>query len=83
MTDLKICIPYVKTNGQRFVTLYRRQSPKPSEVKGMQEGKVVFWGGFTNISNMERREMKAKEEGKDIPNGMWIFREEQEVKRRP
>ena len=42
MTDLKIRIPYVKSNGQRFVTLYRRQLPKPSEGKRMQKGKVVF-----------------------------------------
>ena len=42
------------------VTPYRRQLPEPSEGKGMQEGKVVFWGGFTNISNWGKKRNEGK-----------------------
>ena len=61
-------LEYLKNYGWRFITLYRRQWPKPSPRKGKQEGKVVVWGDFTNSWEKKRSEDKGKR--KDIP--IWI-----------
>ena len=43
--DLIECL---KNNGQRFMTLFRRQWSKPFPRKEMQKGKMVVGGGLTN-----------------------------------
>ena len=43
--DLIECL---MNNGQRFMTLYRRQWSRPSQEKEMDKGKMVVWGGLTN-----------------------------------
>ena len=50
--------------GQRFVTLYRRQGPRPSPWgKKMQKSKMAIWGGLTNSYEKKRSE-KQRRKGK-------------------
>ena len=49
--------------GQRFMTLYRKQWPRPSPEKEMQKGKMAVWGGLTNSCEKKRRE-KQRRKGK-------------------
>ena len=58
--DLVYRVP--ENYGQRFITLYRRQWPKPS-LRKMQGGKVVVWGGFTN-SWRKKRSKRLEQKGK-------------------
>ena len=74
-------IEYLKNYGWRFVTLYRRQWPKPSSKKETQEGKVVVWGSFTKLRKEEK--WKVGEKGKDKPNWMQNYREYQGEIRKP
>ena len=46
--------------GQRFVTLYRRQGPRSSPRKKMQERKMAVWGGLTNSCEKKRSKWKEK-----------------------
>ena len=55
--DLIECL---KNNGQRFVTLYRRQWPKSFKEKEMQEGKMIVWGGLTNSWENKRSERQRR-----------------------
>ena len=43
-------VEYMKSYGQRLMTLYRRQRSRlsPREKKKMQKGKMAVWGGLTN-----------------------------------
>ena len=53
----------LKNYGQRFITLYRRQWPKPSPRKRNAISKVIVWRGFTNSwekKRSERQERKGK-----------------------
>ena len=49
--------------------------------KEMQEGKIVVWGGLTNLRKEEK--LKANEKRKDKPIWMQSSKEEQEEIRRP
>ena len=53
-------------NGQRFVTLYRRQESRPSHWKEMQKVKMVVCGGLTNSCEMKRSK-KQRRKGKLFP----------------
>ena len=59
-------IECLKNYGWRFVTLYRKRWPKPSEEKERQEGKVVVWVGFTN-SWGKKRSGRQERKGKIYP----------------
>ena len=54
--DLIECL---KNYGQRFITLYRRQRPKPSQEKEMQK---LRWFSEEALQIAERREVKCKGE---------------------
>ena len=49
--------------GQRFVTLYRRQGPRPSPWKRNAKKKMAVWGGLTNSCEKKRGE-KQRRKGK-------------------
>ena len=52
-------------NGQRFMTLYRRQGSRPSPWKrnGKKKKKMAVWGGLTKSSEKKRSE-KQRRKGK-------------------
>ena len=49
--------------GLRFVTLYRRQGPRPSPWKRNAKNKMAVSGGFTNNCEKKRGE-KQRRKGK-------------------
>ena len=51
--------------GMRFVTLYRRQGPRPSPWK-RNTNKMAVWGGLTNSCEKKRSE-KQRRKGKIFP----------------
>ena len=64
------------SDGQRFVTLYRRRWSRPSPRKRNEKGKMVVWGGLTKSweNKTSKRERRKK---KDIPIWMQSSKEEE------
>ena len=62
--ELDVMIECLKNYEQRFMTLYRRQGPRPSpQKKEMQKSKMAVWGGLTNSCEKKRGE-KQRRKGK-------------------
>ena len=57
--DLTECL---KKYGQRFMTLYRRQGPRPSPRKRNAKRQMAVWGGLTNSCEKKRSERQRRKE---------------------
>ena len=51
-----------KSHGQRFMTLYRRQGPRPSPRKRNAKRQMAVWGGLTNSCEKKRSERQRRKE---------------------
>ena len=66
---------YLKNCGWRFVTLYRRQWPKPSQRnRNARKQSGCLRGLYKQLRAEEK--WKAREKGKDTPNWMLSSREQ-------
>ena len=65
----------LKNYGRRFVTLYRRQWPKPSQRnRNARKQSGCLRGLYKQLRKEEKR--KAREKGKDTPNWMQSSRKQ-------
>ena len=69
-------------DGQRFMTLYRRQGSRPSLRKEMQKSKMAAWGGLTN-SCEKKRSKKQKRKRKLFPSECRVPKNKQGEIRKP
>ena len=53
-------IESLKSYGQKFMTLYRRQWSRPSPRKRNAKRKMVVWGGLTNSCDKKRRQRQRR-----------------------
>ena len=68
----------LKNYGQKAITLYKRQWLKPPKDKEMQEGKVIFWGDFTNSWRKKEKQRQVRK-GKINPTESRVPENSKEI----
>ena len=68
----------LKNYGQKAITLYKRQWLKTPKDKEMQEGKVIFWGDFTNSWRKKEKQRQVRK-GKINPTESRVPENSKEI----
>ena len=69
-----------KSDGQRFVALYRRQGSTPSLINRNANRQMVVWGSLTN-SHEKKRSKRQRREGKLYPFEWRVPKSSKEIRK--